>query len=216
VQQKELGDVLPLAMLRAGTDVTAGLPSDLSDHPSAALLTTAHFFSEPVFDAILASRPDPGLCDEQGRTMFHLLCHTGNWFAARKWLSLGGSHEEPDVRGHLPLHTAAERGFAQVCSGLIQCGSDPNALNRENESPLLLAASSGHSETCMALLNLGADPFFVHKGHTIRETAEKKGHEDLADQLKAWEAALHASRSVEAAMANTKSTKPTKRTKAPG
>lgn len=54
-------------------------------------------------------------------------------------------HKE-DPHFNSPLHTAAERGYAEMVTFLLDQGLDPHAKNRENRTPLFLAEKAKHQD----------------------------------------------------------------------
>ena len=68
----------------------------------------------------------------------------------------------------MPLHVAAERGFAPVVQALVKAGADANATTSRGTTPLMLAAAAGDTGALTALLDAGAKPDATEteRGHT--------------------------------------------------
>jgi len=55
-----------------------------------------------------------------------------------------------------PLQFASRRGYAEVCTALIDVGADVNKVDDVNWSPLHFAAYWGHTEVAKVLIEAGA------------------------------------------------------------
>ena len=54
--------------------------------------------------------------------------------------------------GRTPLHLSSEWGHLEVCSALVQAGSDTAARDAAGQTPVLLAARHNHAEVVKLLL----------------------------------------------------------------
>ncbi|XP_065901976.1 CARD- and ANK-domain containing inflammasome adapter protein-like isoform X2 [Dysidea avara] len=85
---------------------------------------------------------------------------------------------------HTPLHTAANRGHAEVVELLIRLGADVSAVEKNQSSPLHIAASYGHVEVVELLIRLGADVSAVDKNqHTPLHIAAFNGRIEVVELL---------------------------------
>ncbi|XP_054015440.1 acyl-CoA-binding domain-containing protein 6-like [Hylaeus anthracinus] len=61
-----------------------------------------------------------------------------------------------DTEGLLPIHWAADRGYAKIIELLIKKGADVNSQDADGQTPLHYAASCGHIDVVKYLLSNGA------------------------------------------------------------
>jgi ankyrin repeat protein len=61
-------------------------------------------------------------------------------------LERGADADQPDVRGNLPLHGAADSGHEDVVRLLLARTRDPAAKNRDGKSARDLARERGYEE----------------------------------------------------------------------
>ena len=95
---------------------------------------------------------------------------------------------DPLIRNdnHLtPLHSAARRGYIELCSLLLK---DPRVqasfLNHGNPPPLHMACLSGSREMCELFLKSGVDITSKYStGFTALHIAAIKGHEEICQLL---------------------------------
>lgn len=57
-----------------------------------------------------------------------------------------------------PLHDAAQEGYSNAITTLVNIGADPNVKAKNGATPLHHATFNGHTEAVTALLDAGADP----------------------------------------------------------
>ena len=60
------------------------------------------------------------------------------------------------MRGHTPLHLAADRKHAAICRKLLEYNADVNARNEDGNTPLHAAARAGATGALTVLLSHGA------------------------------------------------------------
>lgn len=58
--------------------------------------------------------------------------------------------------GHTMLHIASVRGYAELCTALVEQGSDINKQDRNGFTPLHFASWTGHQDCVKALLDIGS------------------------------------------------------------
>jgi len=63
-----------------------------------------------------------------------------------------------NIYGNTALHTAAEYGYVDVISLLLQAGANIEMRGQDGQTPLLLATAKGHNEVVHTLLINGANP----------------------------------------------------------
>jgi len=76
-------------------------------------------------------------------------------------LRSGADHFIADTNGLLPLHVAAQYGFAYACQRLIDEGAFVSQLHTDGLTPLHRAAlggGAGHTDTIRVLVDAGHDP----------------------------------------------------------
>ena len=94
---------------------------------------------------------------------------------------------DPFIEGdnHLtPLHSAARRGFTEICRLLLRDSRlKAAAVNGKRMSPFHLACLSGNQETCELFLANGADVMTSAKYHTPLHYAAWQGNENICQFL---------------------------------
>ncbi|MET0623634.1 MAG: ankyrin repeat domain-containing protein [Pyrinomonadaceae bacterium] len=101
---------------------------------------------------------------------------------------------EADARlapgGETPLMRAAARGHEEVARVLLDAGADASAQRSDGFTPLILAVFFGHEATARLLVERGADArAHTTLGTTAARWAASRGFEEMADLLRAAEAA---------------------------
>jgi ankyrin repeat protein len=103
-------------------------------------------------------------------TVLHLACRN-NDFELVKYLIARMSMDiitHFDSFGYSALHFAAQFGYDDICSLLLDHGVDPNIrVNNKNSTPFQEAVRFGKSSTCIILLQRGADPQIVTSGDNL-------------------------------------------------
>lgn len=99
---------------------------------------------------------ETGVCDQDGRTVLHIIAIQGNDDDADHALRAGCDVNCQDRHGCRPIHYAAERGCIGYVKKLITHGAELNVLNNEGHSPLMSAASKGQTEVMRMLIKTGA------------------------------------------------------------
>ena len=84
-----------------------------------------------------------------------------------------------------PLHSAARRGFTEICSLLLKDSRvKTNLVTCRDFSPFHLACLSGQIETCKLFLENGADIMVKSMTqHTLLHFAAWQGHEEICQLL---------------------------------
>lgn len=94
---------------------------------------------------------------------------------------------DPFIEGdnHLtPLHSAARRGFTEICRLLLRDSRlKAAAVNGKRMSPFHLACLSGNQQTCELFLANGADVMTSAKYHTPLHYAAWQGNENICQFL---------------------------------
>lgn len=108
------------------------------------------------------------------------------------FLAGGAAADKPTEDKWRRLHRAAWYGHPGIVQLLIDYRAELDATGGKGWRALQLAAHEGHTEAALLLLNHGADVDAVAEGHTAREWARQKGHEDTAATLDEAVSLLHA------------------------
>ena len=66
--------------------------------------------------------------------------------------------EQDSTGGSTPVHWAALNGQTEALRLLLQCGGQPNAMNKYGVTPVQGAVGNGHTEALRVLLEYGGDP----------------------------------------------------------
>lgn len=94
-----------------------------------------------------------------------------------------------DTEGDTALILVAARGHSELVRALINAGARVNARNKNGETPLMKAAESGDLESVKLLIDFGADINRKNNsGETALKLAEDNEHEDVVEQLEAYQA----------------------------
>lgn len=100
----------------------------------------------------------------KGETELHTACISGNVASVKRLLNAGHPLNVRDHAGWLPLHEAANHGFYDVVTLLVESSSGVAMINDRGDSkcegitPLHDACSNGHLEIVELLLDKGANP----------------------------------------------------------
>lgn len=74
-----------------------------------------------------------------------------------------------DAKADTPLHIAARIGNLVLCDLFVRSGSDPRALNNEQQTPADIALAEGHSLAAELLYSLVGEPLQPEQRHVVRE-----------------------------------------------
>lgn len=119
--------------------------------------------------------------DGQGFSVLHAAVHGGHLEYLKILVKHGANinvvtSNEKDTA----LHIAAEKGFSECASFLVESGIDVNIRNKLGETPLHLAAIRGRLDCVKRLIGLGADIGLASDGgDTARRMAEKFRNEEV-------------------------------------
>lgn len=100
-------------------------------------------------------------------------------------LNLGSPIDVRSTQGATPLMTACQSGSLDKIAFLLNHGADPNAVDNRGFTALHRAAEAGHSEIVRLLLAHGAKPSVEAQSHTPLSLAEKRGHKEIIEILRA-------------------------------
>lgn len=119
------------------------------------------------------------------RTDIHGAIRSGNTAALKAMLDRRPELiEERGDMGATPLHTAAERGDAEIIKLLVERGMNPSQADWIARSPLHVAAAKGHAQVVAALLEGGAKHSpGNHQSDTPLHLAADAGHVHVAKIL---------------------------------
>ncbi|GHB07904.1 ankyrin repeat domain-containing protein [Modicisalibacter luteus] len=96
----------------------------------------------------------------------------------------GASPNIPNQKGWWPLHTAADRGNAELCKHLMDRGANPDQRINGSSTPLILAAGEGHLKVVELLVESGANLNLKNpKGFTAHKLAELLKHHSVRNLL---------------------------------
>lgn len=96
--------------------------------------------------------------DINGRTCLHDAAIAGSWNLIALCIQNGVQINRSDVYGRIALHYACMNGYPQTCEQLLQAGSPPDALDRDNYTPLIYATLKGNVDCVRVLLEQGRVP----------------------------------------------------------
>ncbi|KAJ3561155.1 hypothetical protein NP233_g10369 [Leucocoprinus birnbaumii] len=96
--------------------------------------------------------------DINGRTCLHDAAIAGTWGLVNLCIQNGVEIDRSDVYDRIALHYACMNGYPQICEQLLQAGSPPNALDRDNYTPLVYATMKGSVDCVRVLLEQGKVP----------------------------------------------------------
>lgn len=75
----------------------------------------------------------------------HLAAIEDNEAKVKKFIKFGISVNCFDGKQRLPLHYSCKNGNLNLCALFLDCGSEPNAKDKNGLSPLALGLSKGFS-----------------------------------------------------------------------
>jgi len=133
------------------------LPQVSVDQANAMLQGANRYYPEHVMKA-LRNGANPNMAVEDGISVLHLACASGDTTTARLLLLYGADANSLDALGLTPLHRACRKGRADSARLLLDAGADPNARGKDNRTPLHHACYRDHPEIARLLLDHGADP----------------------------------------------------------
>jgi ankyrin repeat protein len=144
-----------------------------------------------------ASRTQPRLGE-----LYWLLdraCSTGDQLSVEILLKAGADPSGPrgyaDFRDHIDrigvepmwhLVQASYSGHPAVTQLLLRSGADPNLAYGEGVTALTIAADKGQIEIVRLLLAAGADKNYKTYYGTAEQIAERRGHAEVIDLLRAY------------------------------
>jgi len=128
-------------LLKKGAD-----PDAAEDMRRCPLELAVHIGNTAAVDLLIAHGATPKMNWGDG-SLLHLAAANGRVDIAQKLLAAWPEmlHKE-DVHANNALHTAAERGHAEMVTFLIDRGLNPHGKNRENRTPLFLAEKAKHQD----------------------------------------------------------------------
>ncbi|WP_372870264.1 ankyrin repeat domain-containing protein [Shewanella sp.] len=104
-----------------------------------------------------------------GASLLHTACYRGQGALLPVLLSAGLSLDTIDDKGDTPLHHAARMGAMHqedLCTQLIDAGSELNAQNQDGQTPLMTALLMLNHSGASSLLTRGADACVLDKSGT--------------------------------------------------
>jgi ankyrin repeat protein len=113
----------------------------------------------------------------------HYAALTGDRVTAEMRLRAGDDPDQPDARGFVPLHLAAQEWSLDVAALLLASGATVDATNRDGNTLLFVAVfnSRGRGEMIELLRAHGADPHAPNAaGQTPIGLARLIGNYDVA------------------------------------
>jgi ankyrin repeat protein len=91
-----------------------------------------------------------------------------------------GNNRDGYKKGWTPLHTASDRGHAQLVRLLLERGARPNTTDSQGMTPLHVAVKKGHSDVVKELLRFGANISATSKnGSLALDMANKKNIKNM-------------------------------------
>ena len=138
--------------------------------------------------AIIEHGADVNAVNNKGQTALWFACCDGRIDLVKNLLDKGADPNIADKNGESCLH-AAIYGMcnSETIQGLIDHGSNVNAINKDGASPLLLACSAAQTDSVKLLLKAKADPNIAYADgdsslHTaISADCEKETLQELID-----------------------------------
>jgi ankyrin repeat protein len=168
-------------LLKKGADVHAK-----DKDGSTALIVAAHWSHKDIAGLLLDRGADVNARDKEGLTALIVAARQGHKNLAELLLDRGADVHAKDRDGSTALIIAARRGKKGVVKLLLSAGADVQAKNNKGSTALILAAHWNRRKTAELLLDRGADVHARDKeGLTALTWAEKKGHTNIADLLRA-------------------------------
>lgn len=142
--------------------------------------------------AVLGCEEFTGVCalDSVGRTALHLAISSRHlsFQEIRSIVEQGpAALSAADQFKRVPLHYAAKRGDAAVCSLLLEWGGVVHAADKGGWTPLHHAADAGHVAVCEVLAIAGGRALVQlgdQDGITAMDLAMEKGHTAVCSALK--------------------------------
>jgi ankyrin repeat protein len=112
--------------------------------------------------------------------------HEGNLNEIRAALEEGANADGSVYSFYYPpLYTAAEAGQTNAVRLLLDNGAKVNQGDFINGTPLIVAAGNGYADVVQILLERGGDVCYRADGGTAEEFAQKRGHSQIVELLKA-------------------------------
>jgi ankyrin repeat protein len=140
-------------------------------HPHQATLLHYATLNGPAMVGFLLERGlDPRARDAQGLTPMHYAVMNNSvssgavmdtlWRTraevVRSLAGRGGDPNVGDVFGRTPLMHAAVCGNVECARALIDCGANPDSVDKQHGTALHIAAAQGHCDMCWLLVERGA------------------------------------------------------------
>lgn len=121
-------------------------PNATEDMRRCPLELAVHIGNAKAVDLLIAYDAAPDMTWGDG-SLLHVAAANGRVDIAQKLIEKWPEmlHKE-DHHFNNALHVAAERGYAEMVSFLIDRGLDPHGKNRENRTPLFLAEKAKHQD----------------------------------------------------------------------
>ena len=89
--------------------------------------------------------------------------------------------------GATPVQMAAQRGYSEFVSVLVEAGANTNSHFSDGATPLIMVAQDGHIDAVKVLLRAKADPLLASTQGRWKavplDAAAENGHSDVAREL---------------------------------
>ena len=165
--------------IREDADIVAG-------HSQSAFDVATLMKSEAkLIEIVIAEKGVNAIAGRNSRTMLMYAAREGHTEIVKFLLDNGAVINIKNRYGETALMYAAKRGYKEIVKFLLDNGAVININDTYGETVLIKATYNAHTEVVKLLVESGADINIKHIGNTALDIAERKGHREIINILRA-------------------------------